>query len=197
MAATRTDKGRETRDRMVRAAGVLFRRQGYDGTGIQELLERSGAPRGSFYFHFPGGKQELAVAAVSDAGMGIAQGIELMLDAHEDVAEAVGAVVDLIAADLERSDFRGGCPIAAVTHDTAARSDEIRAACSEAFEHWRGLLEGRLRRASLPRAHARQEALLILAAIEGGITLGRAARDTEALAAVARRCRATLSASAT
>jgi TetR/AcrR family transcriptional repressor of lmrAB and yxaGH operons len=179
---------------MVRTAGVLFRRQGYDGTGIQELLKRSGAPRGSFYFHFPGGKQELAVATVNDAGMGIAQGIELMLEAHEDVAEAVGAVVDLIAADLERSDFRGGCPIAAVTHDTAARSDEIRAACREAFEHWRDLLEARLRRGGFTRARAREEALVILSAIEGGITLGRAARDTDALAAVARRCRATLSA---
>jgi hypothetical protein len=60
--------------------------------------------------------------------MGIAQGIELMLAAHEDVAEAVGGVVDLIAADIERSDFRGGCPIAAVTHDTAACDTEALAA---------------------------------------------------------------------
>ena len=186
------DKGRATRARMVQTAGVLFRRQGYDGTGVQELLDRSGTPRGSFYFHFPGGKQELAVAAVADSAMGIAKGIELMLEAHEDPGQAVGAVVDLIAADLERSDFRGGCPVAAVTHDTAARSDEVRAACRTAFDHWQGLLEARLRRAGWSVAGARQEALVILAAIEGGITLGRAARDTEALAAVARRCRSTL-----
>jgi TetR/AcrR family transcriptional repressor of lmrAB and yxaGH operons len=176
----------------IEAAARLFDRNGYHGAGLAEILEAGGSPRGSFYFHFPGGKQQLAVAAVSDAGMGIAQGIELMLEAHEDVAEAVGAVVDLIAADLERSDFRRGCPIAAVTHDTAARSDEIRAACREAFEHWRELLEARLRRGGFTRARAREEALVILAAIEGGITLGRAARDTDALAAVARRCRASL-----
>jgi TetR/AcrR family transcriptional repressor of lmrAB and yxaGH operons len=175
---------------MVTTAGTLFRRQGYDGTGVQEILQRSGAPRGSFYFHFPGGKQELAVAAVTDAGMGIGKGIELMLAAHEDVGEAVGAVVDLIAADLERSGFRGGCPIAAVTHDAAASSDEIRAACRAAFEHWQALLEGRLRRAGFTHTRAREEALVLLAAIEGGITLGRARRDTEALAAVARRWRA-------
>jgi hypothetical protein len=87
------------------------------------------------YFHFPGGKQELTVA--------------------------VGAVVDLIAADLERSQFRGGYPIAAVTHDKAARSDETRSACGQAFGHWRDLLEARLRRAGWSRSAARQEALVI------------------------------------
>jgi TetR/AcrR family transcriptional repressor of lmrAB and yxaGH operons len=181
---------------MIRTAGALFRRQGYDGTSVQEILERSGAPRGSLYFHFPGGKQELGAAAVSEAGLAIGQGIEVLLDSHEDVAEAVGAVVELIASDLERSDFRGGCPIAAVTHDTAAASAELRSACRDAFAHWQALLEARLRRAGFARAAARREALLILAAIEGGITLGRARRDTEALAAVARRLREGLSASA-
>jgi TetR/AcrR family transcriptional repressor of lmrAB and yxaGH operons len=187
--STHTDKGRQTRQRMLQTAANLFTQQGYDGTGLQEIIERSGAPRGSLYFHFPGGKQELAVAAVSEAGIGIGRGIELMLAAHEDVGEAVGAVVELTAANLERSGFRGGCPIAAVTHDTASSDDQVRSACGGAFDHWRKLLEARLRQAGRSRPAAREEALVILAAIEGGITLGRAHRNTEALTAVAKRFR--------
>jgi TetR/AcrR family transcriptional repressor of lmrAB and yxaGH operons len=136
---------------MVRTAGKLFRRQGYDGTGLNEILELSGAPRGSLYFHFPGGKQELAAAAVRESGLKIGAGIELLLDSTEDVAEAVANVVELMASDLERTEFRGGCPIAAVTLDTAASADPIRAACNEAFDHWQDLLAARLRRAGWNR----------------------------------------------
>jgi TetR/AcrR family transcriptional regulator, lmrAB and yxaGH operons repressor len=192
MTTRATDKGRQTRDRMLRTAAKLFTQQGYDGTGLQEIIERSGAPRGSLYFHFPGGKQELAVATVNEAGLGIGRGIELMLAAHEDVGEAVAAVVELTAANLERSGFRDGCPIAAVTHDAAAGDDEVRSACGGAFAYWQGLLEARLRRAGWSRRRARDDALVLLAAIEGGITLGRAGRSTEALGALARRCRADL-----
>jgi TetR/AcrR family transcriptional regulator, lmrAB and yxaGH operons repressor len=188
-----TDKGRQTRERMVLTAAGLFQRQGYDGTGLQEIVERSRAPRGSLYFHFPGGKQELAVAAVTEAGIGIGRGIELTLEAHEDLGEAIGAVIDLTAANLERSGFRGGCPIAAVTYDTAAGEEEIRGACGDAFGYWQELLERRLGKAGWKRGAAREEALVILAAIEGGITLGRAHRNTEALAAVAKNFRRELS----
>jgi TetR/AcrR family transcriptional regulator, lmrAB and yxaGH operons repressor len=184
---TPTDKGRRTRDRMVRTAIGLFRQQGYDGTGLQEIVERSGAPRGSVYFHFPGGKRQLAQAAVTEAGLGIGRGIALALDSHEDVGAAIGAVVEVTAAELERSEFRGGCPIAAVTHDTAAESDELRGACDGAFGYWQEVFEQRLRRAGRRPAAAREEALVIVAAIEGGITLSRARRDTEALRAVAKR----------
>jgi TetR/AcrR family transcriptional regulator, lmrAB and yxaGH operons repressor len=189
-----TDKGRQTRDRMVRTAAKLFTQQGYDGTGLQEIIERSGAPRGSLYFHFPGGKQELAVATVNEAGLGIGRGIELTLAAHEDVGEAVAAVVELTAANLERSGFRGGCPIAAVTHDTATSDEQVRSACGGAFDYWRELLETRLLRAGRSRPAAHEEALVILAAIEGGITLGRAHRNTDALAAVAKNFRRELAA---
>ena len=179
---------------MIRAAAGLFRRRGYDGTGLNEILERGGAPRGSLYFHFPGGKQELAAAAIVEAGATIGAGIERLLDSTDDVGEAVASVVELIAADLERSGYRGGCPVAAVTLDAASSSSErVRAACSEAFDHWQGLLEARLVGAGWARPEARQEATLVLAAIEGAQTLARARRDPEPLRAVARRLRAELS----
>lgn len=178
---------------MVRTAAELFRRQGYDGTGLSEVLEKSGAPRGSLYFHFPGGKEELAVEAVAAEGAGIGKGIELLLQSSDDVAEAIGRVVEYLAGDLERSDYTRGCPVAAVTLDTAVGSRRVREACRKAFGRWQSLLEARLRAAGWREAAAREEAILILAAIEGGLTLARAHRDPEPLHAVARRLRRDLS----
>src|ERR687898_2195200 len=122
MPAAATDKGRETRERMIRAAAGLFRRRGYDGTGLNEILERSGAPRGSLYFHFPGGKEELAVAAITEVGTTLGSGMEALLTSSDDAGEGIARVIDFLADDLERSDFRGGCPIAAVTLDGAGQS---------------------------------------------------------------------------
>jgi TetR/AcrR family transcriptional repressor of lmrAB and yxaGH operons len=178
---------------MVRSTAELLRRQGYDGTGLSEILEESGAPRGSLYFHFPGGKDELAVEAVASEGAIIANGIELLLKSSDDVGEAVSRVVEFLAADLERSGYARGCPVAAVTLDSAVTSGPLREACRRAFDDWQALLEARLRRAGWKRRAAREEAILILSAVEGGLTLARAHRDPEPLRAVARRLRDELS----
>ncbi len=186
------NKGRDTRERIVTSAAELFRRQGYDGTGLNEILERSEAPRGSLYFHFPGGKGQIAVEAVEREGETIGGGIEYVLGSSEDVGEAVGRVVDFLAGDLERSEYWRGCPIAAVTLDAASSSDEIRAALNEAFGRWHKAIASRLRAAGRTRKQATEQAWLVLSAIEGGLLLARAKRDPAPLKAVARQLRTTL-----
>ncbi|MGD9864998.1 MAG: TetR family transcriptional regulator, partial [Pseudodonghicola sp.] len=52
-----------SRDRLIRAASGLFRRRGYAGVGVSEILTVAELPKGSLYHHFPGGKRELAEAA--------------------------------------------------------------------------------------------------------------------------------------
>ena len=53
----------DVRQRMVLSALYLFAERGVQGTSIADVLERSGAPRGSVYHHFPGGKDEIVSAA--------------------------------------------------------------------------------------------------------------------------------------
>jgi TetR/AcrR family transcriptional repressor of lmrAB and yxaGH operons len=193
MATSTTEKGQRTKRRMLKAAGELFRRRGYDGTGLSEVLEESGAPRGSLYFHFPGGKDQLAAEAVTTTGARIEKGIEALLDSSDDVAEAVGRVVDSMASDLEESGYVRGCPIAAVTLDSASSSKQVREACRHSFDRWLTVLEARLRGAGWSARVAREEAIMILATVEGALTLARASHDPEALRTVARRLRADLS----
>jgi AcrR family transcriptional regulator len=186
-------QGGETKRRVRRTAAELFRRRGYHGTAINQILDQSGAPAGSLYFHFPGGKTELAIEAVAAAGGEIGRGIEHLLESSDDVAEAVGRVVDFLASDLRQSDYEHGCPVGSVALDVASTSEPIRVACRTIFDDWTGKIARRLRTAGWTRKAAVEEALVIVALIEGALLLARARRDVEPLKAVANHLRATLS----
>src|SRR3954470_2455016 len=93
----------ETRERLLRTAATLFRSQGYHGTGLNQVLAEGGAPKGSLYFHFPGGKEQLAVEAVELGGRQVCETITGLLAAAADPVSGVDSVVAALADDLERS----------------------------------------------------------------------------------------------
>src|SRR5690349_22796393 len=107
--------GRASREAFLDATGVLLRRQGYAATGLNEIVARSGAPRGSLYFHFPGGKQELALAAMEATGEQLRAGIAALMSRPGGAAASLAGLIDALAAGLEASGYRDGCPIATVT----------------------------------------------------------------------------------
>ena len=167
-----------------RQARLLLRRQGYAATGLSEIIALSGAPKGSLYFHFPAGKEQLAVAAMERSGDQLRGAIAGILSAHTQLGEALGALVDTLAVGLSCSDYRDGCPIATVTLEAAASSEAVRAAAAEVFDSWLEVLELRLREGGLEPPRARSRALLVLSALEGALILARAQRDPEPLHAV-------------
>src|SRR5277367_4918468 len=106
--------GRASRQAFLDATGTLLRRQGYASTGLSEIVARSGAPKGSLYFHFPGGKEQLALAAMQRASEQLRDAIAAILASSDDLGEALARLLDALAAGLERSGYRDGCPIATV-----------------------------------------------------------------------------------
>src|ERR1700735_3507260 len=98
---------------MIELTAVLLARKGLQGTSFSEVLEASGAPRGSLYHHFPGGKDELVLAAVGLAGEQALYAMERM--AGKPGGEVASAFLGLWRMVLERSDFRAGCAALAVT----------------------------------------------------------------------------------
>jgi TetR/AcrR family transcriptional repressor of lmrAB and yxaGH operons len=165
----------DTRERVVRTAADLFRAQGYHATGLNQVLAEGGAPKGSLYFHFPGGKEQLAVES-------------LRLSADEFRAElrdagSLGAALEVLGQRLVESDFREGCPIATVALDVASESPQIRQACAEAYEGWERLIAEYLTRAGVSRPEAM--ATVVLAAVEGALLLCRTRRDLTPLREVA------------
>jgi TetR/AcrR family transcriptional regulator, lmrAB and yxaGH operons repressor len=175
---------RSSREAFIETTGRLLRRQGYAGTGLNEIVARSGAPKGSLYFHFPGGKEQLAIAAMGRAGGQLGEAITAILASCEDLGEALGGLVDALASGLRRSGYRDGCPIATVALEAAADSDGVRTAAAAAFESWLEPLEARLLRDGFAAPAARRRALHVLSAIEGALILARATRELAPLEAV-------------
>jgi AcrR family transcriptional regulator len=170
----------DSRERMVRSAAYLFREHGYSGTGFRDVIRHSGAPRGSIYHHFPGGKMQLAVEAVRYAGNFVATGCEAATRDGDPIA-AVYAFVGWWRRVLEKSDFRAGCPVVAVTVESHEETTMLADAAAAAFQQWQDALAAGLRDAGVPDERAGRLATLIVTSVEGATILCRARRDTTAL----------------
>lgn len=161
-----------TRQRFLDSASELFQRQGYSGTGLAEITERSGAPKGSLYHHFPGGKEQLAEEALELAGRRLRRGIEAALASAPDGPSAVRALAAMLAAGLKASGYELGCPVATTTLDAATGSTPIARAADRAFTSWVDSIAAHV---------GTRKAVTVLSALEGALILARAARSTDAL----------------
>jgi AcrR family transcriptional regulator len=173
---------------MLDSAIVLFRQRGVADTSMRDIVEHSGAPRGSIYHHFPGGKDQLAAEATERAGAFIAGLLEEL--SRDDAATAVDRFVDYWISALTRAGFRDGCPAAA-----AALTDETpsaRRAAGVAFSRWEGLLADGLVARGRSRDDADALATLAVAAIEGALILARAQESEAPLRRVGTQLRALL-----
>jgi TetR/AcrR family transcriptional repressor of lmrAB and yxaGH operons len=168
---------------MIRTMAALLRRQGYAATGWRQVISESGTPWGSQAHHFPGGKQQLAAEAVTGAGAAYERMLRGALGSSHP-ADAITAWADLAAAQLEASGWADGCPVATVALEEAARSDMLASACSAAFTGWQSVLTESIAASGAPPAEAASLATLVLAGIEGGLLLARAARDPAPLRTV-------------
>lgn len=185
-------KGDVTRERMVESATRLFMAQGYAATGLKQIIEEGDAPRGSLYFHFPGGKEQLAVAVVERH----AEHFTLQLTAAlHDSKDPVAAARRMIAglAQLVEGGAGGGCPVGAVAFEMAERSDALREATQHAFAAWTGLIAAALVDAGAAKKDAQRRARVLLCAIEGALVLSRSAGDAGPLRDVSSMVPALLS----
>jgi TetR/AcrR family transcriptional repressor of lmrAB and yxaGH operons len=173
----------DTRQRMIRAAARLMRRQGYAATGWRQVVADSATPWGSQFHHFPGGKEQLAAEAVALAGRRYEQLLRTALHGSHP-AEAVASWAGLAAAELEASGWADGCPVATITLETAHASDALAQACQAALGSWQAALAEAITERGIATPDALRLATLVLAGIEGGLLLARAHRDSEPLRAV-------------
>lgn len=166
----------DSRDRMVRSAIELLSERGYSGTSFGDVIERSGAPRGSIYHHFPGGKQQLVTEAIRLYAEGIRQRLAAATRDGSS-ADTVRLFVDVVRRSLRASDFRLGCAVAGVALDLTPSDNELIGLTAEAFRGWRSTLETVFRRDGATEAQARRLATLVVASVEGALILARVERD--------------------
>lgn len=179
------------RERMVASAALLIRERGAHPTAIADVLAHSGAPRGSAYHYFPGGRTQLLCEAVDLAGTYVASQIE----EAESGVDALDRLALGFRKQLIDSEFRAGCPVVAVAVESGAKGDQLAPVVDRAavaFARWNTLITDRLRADGVDADRAEELATLALTAVEGAIVVARAARDVKPLDLVHRQLRTLL-----
>lgn len=165
----------DVKQRMIEKAMVLLARKGLQRASFTEVLEASGAPRGSLYHHFPGGKNELVMAAMNEASRRAMIALEALNGQPADKVAA--AFASIWATVLTRSHLQAGCAVIAVT--LASDSRPLRERAGEIFKSWRDMVSRMLVEGGVPHERSQGLAASLIAACEGAVAIARAENSME------------------
>lgn len=173
-----------SREKILEAATLLFHLKGYHATGLSEILKESGAPKGSLYYHFPNGKEQLAIEAINLSAKTISTVIKENLATYDDPVEAFQYHIGTIAErfkDIERKTQFKNVPLGLLAMETVFVNENLRQACEETFIIWEKLFYDKLRMSGYSEDRACLISGTISALIEGGVTLCFTKKSSEPL----------------
>jgi TetR/AcrR family transcriptional repressor of lmrAB and yxaGH operons len=180
------------RQPIIDAAVTLFRRRGYAATGMNDIAEASGAPKGSMYHYFPEGKPSIAVAAVEEAGLRVEKTLRELADRSTSTGVLIEAHAALLGRWMAASGFRDGCPITTVLLELAPGDRAVAAAGRRAYARRVEILRGRLVADGHDALRAANLASLCTSALQGALVEARVRRSREPLRIAARELAALL-----
>lgn len=169
----------ETKEAMINTAARLFQRQGYAATGLLQIVEDSGTSRGSIYFHFRDGKEEIGIEAVAVAGGWIDDHIARAAGRTDTAGDFVRSLGRQQARWLETSGYVDGDPIAMIALEQSAVNERVRRACVDVFDRWRRQIGAVLVERGISSQIAVDLAQVVLAYQEGGLLLARTTQSTK------------------
>ena len=165
------------REKIVRATAQLLRQRGYAATGLSDIIEASGAPKGSLYYYFPGGKDDIAVEALRYAGEKVQATLSDLARQEATTAGVLRRYAALVAGWMAESKFRDGCPIATTLLETAAEKSRTAEAGRSAFESWTDVLREKLVQEGIVQSRAETLARLAIISLEGALIIARVEAD--------------------
>lgn len=174
-------KVESTKDRILETTAELFRRYGYTGTGLKQIVAQANAPFGSLYHFFPGGKAHLGEEVIRRSGQMYQELVEAVWDGAPDVLTGTRDVFAGAAETLRQTDYTDACPIETVALEVASTNEPLRLATARVFDSWIASATERLAAAGIPKSKARELAIAMIALLEGAFVLSRAMRSTEPL----------------
>jgi AcrR family transcriptional regulator len=177
---------RSTKESILTAAAELMRHKGYGAVGMKDIAAASGAPIGSLYHHFRGGKVQIVREALINAGHAYALLIPSIVDAYTDLGDAIDAVFTQAAEDMAGTGFANMCPVASVAAETADTVEELRETSASVFQNWVEGGSAYFASRSLDPSQARDVTLALIGTLEGAFVLARTLRSTEPLLAAGR-----------
>lgn len=164
------------RKAIVTAAATLFRRQGYAGTGLNDIVARSGAPKGSLYHYFPAGKAAIGEAAVRQAGALVEKTLVRLSDEAPDAAALMRTYCGWLVHWMAQSGWRDGCPIATTLLETAAEDEAMAEAGRAVMAGWVDVIAAKLELDGRAPDEARRLAGFGISALEGALLRARVER---------------------
>ncbi len=165
------------RQAIVTAAATLFRRRGYSGTGLNDIVARSGAPKGSLYHYFPAGKAAIGEAAVRQAGALVEKTLKRLAEEAPDAGALMRTYCGWLVHWMAQSGWRDGCPIATTLLETAAEDDAMAQAGQAVMAGWVEVVAEQLRRGGHAPDEAGRLAGFGISALEGALLRARVERS--------------------
>ncbi len=159
-----------SKEKILTAASRLFQIKGYNATGLNEILKKSDAPKGSLYYYFSNGKEELALEAIKLASQFIQTKIRNALDKYSDPIEAIQYNIKCIIENLEDGE-PNNISIGLVALETHLSSEPLREACKEVFNEVTNIYAEKLIESGISKEVAQELGAFILMTIEGAITV--------------------------
>ncbi len=173
------------RQPIVDAAVRLFRRQGYAGTGLNDIVDASGAPKGSLYHYFPAGKASIAVAAVEEAGRRVAETMTSLANETRSTGDLLRAHARLLSGWMRKSGFKDGCPITTVLLELAPKERAVAEAGRKAYAARIDVLKRKLISDGFSPVVAARLAVLCVSALQGALIQARVDRSSAPIEAAA------------
>ncbi|KMO85553.1 TetR family transcriptional regulator [Megasphaera cerevisiae DSM 20462] len=175
-----------SRERIIQTASDLFQTKGYHATGLNEIIKNSDSPKGSLYYYFPHGKEELGVAAVRFAGNFIRQKIKNGLQRHTDPILAIQEVIRGIKVALDKERKLNNTSLSLVALETYLSSELLRTACSQSFYEIEKIYAEKLIASGFTEEKAAELGITIQTMVEGSILLSVTHGNTSPLTIVSK-----------
>lgn len=176
-----------SKEKILLTASKLFQIKGYNATGLNEILKESGAPKGSLYYYFPNGKEELALSAIKLSSEAITNRIKITLHEHKNPTEAIQCLIQNIISDLEKGNKLLDRSISLIALETYLSSEPLRKACCEAFASLQSTYTERLIESGISKDVAKELGKFIQILVEGAITVSVTENNSSALLIVSNQ----------
>lgn len=183
-----------TRDRILKTATVLFQLKGYHATGLNEILRESNAPKGSLYYYFPEGKEQLALEAVNLTKDFVEKLITERLAKIQDPAMSIkNSIEEMTYLMNTKKDNRTtlksiqNVSVSLIALETAVTNETLRKTCESAFDAWQDAYTQKLIEGGFSRKKAETLGLVIQSMVEGAITMALTKKSDEPFIAIARQ----------
>jgi TetR/AcrR family transcriptional repressor of lmrAB and yxaGH operons len=182
----------DVREKILITMARLIEKQGYHATGLNEIIGESGAPKGSVYYYFPGGKEQIGAEAILESGRIISGRLRVLLQGELKPSDAIHNFLIQMAKNVEETGFGAGSPLTTASVETAITSEKINQACQDAFDLILSAIQEKFLEAGFSETDSSELSLYVTTVVEGGILMSRTYHRTEPLRMAAMHLRAYL-----